>query len=151
MATRLPTRTELSRSSDFGTTYTKLTLQPGVTTVIDNFYICPANKRKNHILVSLGPFVHVKLLLLCEQLQHMLGEVGSQPTLTHCLGNLSSGSGSVDNGPTLDSPVGSLGPREPFPFFGIQARRIKDIREPLKKTRSFPTPPTPHCGVQRAF
>ncbi|XP_049997191.1 VPS10 domain-containing receptor SorCS2 isoform X2 [Alexandromys fortis] len=41
----------LWRSSDFGTTYTKLTLQPGVTTVIDNFYICPANKRKI-ILVS---------------------------------------------------------------------------------------------------
>uniref|UniRef100_A0A8D1LV18 VPS10 domain-containing receptor SorCS2 n=1 Tax=Sus scrofa TaxID=9823 RepID=A0A8D1LV18_PIG len=38
-------------SSDFGTTYTKLTLQPGVTTVIDNFYICPTNKRKI-ILVS---------------------------------------------------------------------------------------------------
>ncbi|KAI4585432.1 hypothetical protein MJG53_005666, partial [Ovis ammon polii x Ovis aries] len=33
-------------SSDFGTSYTKLTLQPGVTTVIDNFYICPTNKRK---------------------------------------------------------------------------------------------------------
>ncbi|KFO25737.1 VPS10 domain-containing receptor SorCS2 [Fukomys damarensis] len=35
------------RSSDFGTSYTKLTLQPGVTTIIDNFYICPTNKRKN--------------------------------------------------------------------------------------------------------
>ncbi|KAL1790303.1 VPS10 domain-containing receptor 2 [Sigmodon hispidus] len=41
----------LWRSADFGTTYTKLTLQPGITTVIDNFYICPANKRKI-ILVS---------------------------------------------------------------------------------------------------
>ncbi|EAW82363.1 VPS10 domain-containing receptor SorCS2 [Homo sapiens] len=41
----------LWRSSDFGTSYTKLTLQPGVTTVIDNFYICPTNKRKV-ILVS---------------------------------------------------------------------------------------------------
>ncbi|XP_069877716.1 VPS10 domain-containing receptor SorCS2 [Dipodomys merriami] len=41
----------LWRSSDFGTSYTKLTLQPGVTTVIDNFYICPSNKRKL-ILVS---------------------------------------------------------------------------------------------------
>uniref|UniRef100_A0A8C2P175 PKD domain-containing protein n=1 Tax=Capra hircus TaxID=9925 RepID=A0A8C2P175_CAPHI len=41
----------LWRSSDFGTSYTKLTLQPGVTTVIDNFYICPTNKRKI-ILVS---------------------------------------------------------------------------------------------------
>uniref|UniRef100_A0A452RGU5 VPS10 domain-containing receptor SorCS2 n=1 Tax=Ursus americanus TaxID=9643 RepID=A0A452RGU5_URSAM len=38
-------------SSDFGTSYTKLTLQPGVTTVIDNFYICPTNKRKI-VLVS---------------------------------------------------------------------------------------------------
>ncbi|XP_074251955.1 VPS10 domain-containing receptor SorCS2 isoform X2 [Saimiri boliviensis] len=36
----------LWRSSDFGTSYTKLTLQPGVTTIIDNFYICPTNKRK---------------------------------------------------------------------------------------------------------
>ncbi|XP_055291161.1 VPS10 domain-containing receptor SorCS2 isoform X1 [Moschus berezovskii] len=41
----------LWRSSDFGTSYTKLTLQPGATTVIDNFYICPTNKRKI-ILVS---------------------------------------------------------------------------------------------------
>ncbi|XP_040351098.1 VPS10 domain-containing receptor SorCS2 [Herpailurus yagouaroundi] len=41
----------LWRSSDFGTSYTKLTLQPGVTTVIDNFYICPTNKRKV-VLVS---------------------------------------------------------------------------------------------------
>uniref|UniRef100_A0A8C9PWM5 Sortilin related VPS10 domain containing receptor 2 n=1 Tax=Spermophilus dauricus TaxID=99837 RepID=A0A8C9PWM5_SPEDA len=41
----------LWRSSDFGTSYTKLTLQPGITTVIDNFYICPTNKRKI-ILVS---------------------------------------------------------------------------------------------------
>ncbi|XP_035150034.3 VPS10 domain-containing receptor SorCS2 isoform X2 [Callithrix jacchus] len=41
----------LWRSSDFGTSYTKLTLQPGVTTIIDNFYICPTNKRKV-ILVS---------------------------------------------------------------------------------------------------
>ncbi|KAM6221802.1 VPS10 domain-containing receptor SorCS2 [Rhynchocyon petersi] len=41
----------LWRSSDFGTSYTKLTLQPGVPTVIDNFYICPTNKRKV-ILVS---------------------------------------------------------------------------------------------------
>uniref|UniRef100_A0A8C9J9Y4 Sortilin related VPS10 domain containing receptor 2 n=1 Tax=Panthera tigris altaica TaxID=74533 RepID=A0A8C9J9Y4_PANTA len=41
----------MGRSSDFGTSYTKLTLQPGVTTVIDNFYICPTNKRKV-VLVS---------------------------------------------------------------------------------------------------
>uniref|UniRef100_A0A8I3N981 VPS10 domain-containing receptor SorCS2 n=1 Tax=Canis lupus familiaris TaxID=9615 RepID=A0A8I3N981_CANLF len=41
----------LWRSSDFGTSYTKLTLQPGITTVIDNFYICPTNKRKI-VLVS---------------------------------------------------------------------------------------------------
>lgn len=34
------------RSSDFGTSYTKLTLQPGFTTIIDSFYICPTNKRK---------------------------------------------------------------------------------------------------------
>ncbi|XP_072476260.1 VPS10 domain-containing receptor SorCS2 isoform X2 [Notamacropus eugenii] len=41
----------LWRSSDYGTSYTKLNLQPGITTVIDNFYICPTNKRKI-ILVS---------------------------------------------------------------------------------------------------
>ncbi|XP_071982233.1 VPS10 domain-containing receptor SorCS2 isoform X2 [Engystomops pustulosus] len=41
----------LWRSSDYGTTYTKLNLQPGVTTVIDKFYICPTNKKKI-ILVS---------------------------------------------------------------------------------------------------
>lgn len=34
------------RSSDFGTLYTKLNLQPGIATVIDNFYICPTNKKK---------------------------------------------------------------------------------------------------------
>ncbi|KAL7984657.1 hypothetical protein Chor_003227, partial [Crotalus horridus] len=39
------------RSSDFGTLYTKLNLQPGIVTVIENFYICPANKKKI-ILVS---------------------------------------------------------------------------------------------------
>uniref|UniRef100_A0A8C3KWB9 VPS10 domain-containing receptor SorCS2 n=1 Tax=Chrysolophus pictus TaxID=9089 RepID=A0A8C3KWB9_CHRPC len=39
------------RSSDFGTLYTKLNLQPGIATVIDNFYICPTNKKKI-ILVS---------------------------------------------------------------------------------------------------
>ncbi|XP_053099146.1 VPS10 domain-containing receptor SorCS2 isoform X2 [Hemicordylus capensis] len=41
----------LWRSSDFGTLYTKLNLQPGITTVIENFYICPTNKKKI-ILVS---------------------------------------------------------------------------------------------------
>nr|XP_060511890.1 VPS10 domain-containing receptor SorCS2-like [Panthera onca] len=44
----------LWRSSDFGTSYTKLTLQPGVTTVIDNFYICPTNKRKLYVSSDLG-------------------------------------------------------------------------------------------------
>lgn len=34
------------RSSDFGTLYTKLNLQPGIATVIDNFYICSTNKKK---------------------------------------------------------------------------------------------------------
>uniref|UniRef100_A0A670XYF9 VPS10 domain-containing receptor SorCS2 n=1 Tax=Pseudonaja textilis TaxID=8673 RepID=A0A670XYF9_PSETE len=41
----------LWRSSDFGTLYTKLNLQPGIITVIENFYICPVNKKKI-ILVS---------------------------------------------------------------------------------------------------
>ncbi|NXR68468.1 SORC2 protein, partial [Rhadina sibilatrix] len=36
----------LWRSSDFGTLYTKLNLQPGIATVIDNFYICSTNKKK---------------------------------------------------------------------------------------------------------
>ncbi|XP_015417044.1 PREDICTED: VPS10 domain-containing receptor SorCS2 [Myotis davidii] len=42
----------LWRSSDFGTTYTKLAIQPGFTTVIDSFFICPANKRKILFLSS---------------------------------------------------------------------------------------------------
>ncbi|XP_055500845.1 VPS10 domain-containing receptor SorCS2 isoform X2 [Leucoraja erinacea] len=41
----------LWRSSDYGTTYVKLNLQPGTTNIITNFYICPANKKKI-ILVS---------------------------------------------------------------------------------------------------
>ncbi|KAG7461947.1 hypothetical protein MATL_G00196530 [Megalops atlanticus] len=41
----------LWRSSDYGTTYTKLNLMPGTTIVVTNFYICPTNKRKV-ILVS---------------------------------------------------------------------------------------------------
>ncbi|XP_029447509.1 VPS10 domain-containing receptor SorCS2 isoform X2 [Rhinatrema bivittatum] len=41
----------LWRSSDYGSSYTKLNLQPGISTVIDNFYICPTNKKKI-ILVS---------------------------------------------------------------------------------------------------
>nr|XP_006629741.1 PREDICTED: VPS10 domain-containing receptor SorCS2 isoform X2 [Lepisosteus oculatus] len=41
----------LWRSSDYGTTYTKLNLMPGTTIVVTNFYICPTNKKKI-ILVS---------------------------------------------------------------------------------------------------
>ncbi|XP_053560140.1 VPS10 domain-containing receptor SorCS2 [Bombina bombina] len=41
----------LWRSTDYGTSYTKLNLLPGVSSVIDNFYICPTNK-KRIILVS---------------------------------------------------------------------------------------------------
>nr|XP_029523197.1 VPS10 domain-containing receptor SorCS2-like [Oncorhynchus nerka] len=41
----------LFRSSDYGTTYTKLNLMPGTTIVVSNFYICPTNKKKV-ILVS---------------------------------------------------------------------------------------------------
>uniref|UniRef100_A0A8C5LXD9 VPS10 domain-containing receptor SorCS2 n=1 Tax=Leptobrachium leishanense TaxID=445787 RepID=A0A8C5LXD9_9ANUR len=41
----------IQKSFDYGTTYTKLNLQAGITTVIDNFYICPANKKKI-VLVS---------------------------------------------------------------------------------------------------
>ncbi|XP_064420152.1 VPS10 domain-containing receptor SorCS2 isoform X3 [Latimeria chalumnae] len=41
----------LWRSSDYGTTYTKLNLQTGTGTVIENFYICPTNKKKV-VLVS---------------------------------------------------------------------------------------------------
>uniref|UniRef100_A0A8C7HIB4 VPS10 domain-containing receptor SorCS2 n=1 Tax=Oncorhynchus kisutch TaxID=8019 RepID=A0A8C7HIB4_ONCKI len=36
----------LWRSSDYGTTYTKLNLMPGTTIVVSNFYICPTNKKK---------------------------------------------------------------------------------------------------------
>lgn len=41
----------LWRSSDYGTTYTKLNLMPGTTIIVTNFYICPSNKKKV-ILVS---------------------------------------------------------------------------------------------------
>ncbi|XP_066576172.1 VPS10 domain-containing receptor SorCS2 isoform X2 [Amia ocellicauda] len=41
----------LWRSSDYGTTYTKLNILPGTTIVVTNFYICPTNKKKI-ILVS---------------------------------------------------------------------------------------------------
>ncbi|XP_054457985.1 VPS10 domain-containing receptor SorCS2-like [Anoplopoma fimbria] len=36
----------LWRSSDYGTTYTKLNLMPGTTIVVTSFYICPNNKKK---------------------------------------------------------------------------------------------------------
>ncbi|KAF7706801.1 hypothetical protein HF521_020055 [Silurus meridionalis] len=42
---------EWRRSSDYGTTYTKLNLMPGTTIIVTNFYICPGNKRKV-ILIS---------------------------------------------------------------------------------------------------
>uniref|UniRef100_A0A8C1GI67 VPS10 domain-containing receptor SorCS2 n=1 Tax=Cyprinus carpio TaxID=7962 RepID=A0A8C1GI67_CYPCA len=34
------------RSSDYGSTYTKLNLMPGTTIIVTNFYICPTNKKK---------------------------------------------------------------------------------------------------------
>ncbi|XP_047186475.1 VPS10 domain-containing receptor SorCS2 isoform X4 [Scophthalmus maximus] len=36
----------LWRSTDYGTTYTKLNLMPGTTIVVTSFYICPTNKKK---------------------------------------------------------------------------------------------------------
>ncbi|XP_062373198.1 VPS10 domain-containing receptor SorCS2 [Sardina pilchardus] len=36
----------LWRSSDYGTTYTKLNLMAGTTIIVTNFYICPTNKKK---------------------------------------------------------------------------------------------------------
>ncbi|RXM36288.1 VPS10 domain-containing receptor SorCS2 [Acipenser ruthenus] len=36
----------VNRSTDYGTTYTKLNLLPGTTIVVTNFYICPTNKKK---------------------------------------------------------------------------------------------------------
>ncbi|XP_061619862.1 VPS10 domain-containing receptor SorCS2 isoform X3 [Phyllopteryx taeniolatus] len=36
----------LWRSTDYGTTYTKLNLMPGTTIVVSSFYICPTNKKK---------------------------------------------------------------------------------------------------------
>ncbi|XP_078137962.1 VPS10 domain-containing receptor SorCS2 [Centroberyx gerrardi] len=41
----------LWRSTDYGTTYTKLNLMPGTTIVVTSFYICPTNKKKV-VLVS---------------------------------------------------------------------------------------------------
>lgn len=34
------------RSTDYGTTYSKLNLMPGTTIVVTSFYICPTNKKK---------------------------------------------------------------------------------------------------------
>ncbi|XP_075999994.1 VPS10 domain-containing receptor SorCS2 isoform X2 [Genypterus blacodes] len=36
----------LWRSTDYGTTYSKLNLMPGTTIVVTSFYICPSNKKK---------------------------------------------------------------------------------------------------------
>uniref|UniRef100_A0A671NPF6 VPS10 domain-containing receptor SorCS2 n=1 Tax=Sinocyclocheilus anshuiensis TaxID=1608454 RepID=A0A671NPF6_9TELE len=36
----------LWRSSDYGSTYTKLNLMPGTTIIVTNFCICPTNKKK---------------------------------------------------------------------------------------------------------
>ncbi|KAM9717545.1 VPS10 domain-containing receptor SorCS2 isoform 4-T4 [Menidia menidia] len=36
----------LWRSTDYGTTYTKLNLMPGTAIVVTSFYICPTNKKK---------------------------------------------------------------------------------------------------------
>ncbi|XP_031730172.1 VPS10 domain-containing receptor SorCS2 isoform X4 [Anarrhichthys ocellatus] len=36
----------LWRSTDYGTTYSKLNLMPGTTIVVTSFYICPKNKKK---------------------------------------------------------------------------------------------------------
>ncbi|XP_056608516.1 VPS10 domain-containing receptor SorCS2 isoform X2 [Triplophysa dalaica] len=36
----------LWRSSDYGTTYSKLNLMPGTTIIVTNFFICPTNKKK---------------------------------------------------------------------------------------------------------
>uniref|UniRef100_A0AAY5E7I0 VPS10 domain-containing receptor SorCS2 n=1 Tax=Electrophorus electricus TaxID=8005 RepID=A0AAY5E7I0_ELEEL len=42
----------LWRSSDYGTTYTKLNLMPGTTIIVTNFYICPSNKKKVVLISS---------------------------------------------------------------------------------------------------
>uniref|UniRef100_A0A8C6KJW0 VPS10 domain-containing receptor SorCS2 n=1 Tax=Nothobranchius furzeri TaxID=105023 RepID=A0A8C6KJW0_NOTFU len=47
----------LWRSSDYGTTYTKLNLVPGTTIVVTSFYICPTNKRKVEMLLT-KPLLH---------------------------------------------------------------------------------------------
>ncbi|XP_028857486.1 VPS10 domain-containing receptor SorCS2 isoform X4 [Denticeps clupeoides] len=53
----------LWRSSDYGTTYTKLNLMPGTTIIVTNFYICPMNKRKV-ILVSSTINEHDQMLFI---------------------------------------------------------------------------------------
>lgn len=57
------------RSADFGTTYTKLILQPGFTTIINNFYVTPANKKK----VGALPGCHRTRLVLLGHPGHRLG------------------------------------------------------------------------------
>ena len=62
----------LSRSSDFGTLYTKLNLQPGIATVIENFYICPTNKKKvGELLVYICGAIlcHIYVILCLAELR----------------------------------------------------------------------------------
>uniref|UniRef100_A0A8C1GKY5 Sortilin-related VPS10 domain containing receptor 2 n=1 Tax=Cyprinus carpio TaxID=7962 RepID=A0A8C1GKY5_CYPCA len=47
----------LWRSSDYGSTYTKLNLMPGTTIIVTNFYICPTNKKKR-----MRPEIKISLL-----------------------------------------------------------------------------------------
>ncbi|XP_045921335.1 VPS10 domain-containing receptor SorCS2-like [Micropterus dolomieu] len=45
----------LWRSTDYGTTYTKLNLMPGTPIVVTSFYICPTNKKKENQAKSQWP------------------------------------------------------------------------------------------------
>ncbi|XP_052002910.1 VPS10 domain-containing receptor SorCS2-like isoform X4 [Xyrauchen texanus] len=53
----------LWRSSDYGTTYSKLNLMPGTTIIVTSFYICPTNKKKV-ILVSSSINEHDQMLFI---------------------------------------------------------------------------------------
>lgn len=52
------------RSSDYGTTYTKLNLMPGTTIVVTSFYICPTNKKKVSSCMHFFPRLCCPLLIV---------------------------------------------------------------------------------------
>uniref|UniRef100_A0A3P8PPK9 VPS10 domain-containing receptor SorCS2 n=1 Tax=Astatotilapia calliptera TaxID=8154 RepID=A0A3P8PPK9_ASTCA len=57
----------LWRSSDYGTTYTKLNLMPGTTIVVTSFYICPTNKKKDFQMLLTEPLLYQMLFISTDE------------------------------------------------------------------------------------